>query len=360
MRAATVGSATVDIITVVADHDIERVTMSNAFASFLLLEQGRKIEAESIAIHPGGGAANTAVCLARLGFDVAPIVKVGRDPNAGLIRETFAAHGVSDRNVVETAEAATGIAVMISSHDRNATIFTFRGANTMVEDEDVAAGRFEGLDFVHVAGLSNKSADCFPAVVSRAKAGGAFVSANPGIRQLASRRESFLASLAEIDLLTLNRVEAESLVPALSPLSKARPRIPQPDWPSLARRGLVTAGFDMGLVEYCETLHAKGPRHVAVTDGTEGAYLSVEGRLYHMPSVPVIAAGTAGAGDAFVSTLGARLVQGLDPEDALADAALNAAAVVEQTDTLSGLLAASDLEARRRALSPDLHARRLV
>lgn len=360
MRAATVGSATVDIITVVADHDIERVTMSNAFASFLLLEQGRKIEAESITIHPGGGATNAGVGLARLGYEVAPVVKIGQDPNATLIRETFAKHGISDRNVVVTDAAATGIAVMIASHDRNATIFTFRGANTLVEDADVGPEKFEGLDFVHVAGLSNKSADVFPAVVSRAKAGGAFVSANPGIRQLASRRESFMASLAEIDLLTLNRVEAESLVPALLPRAPAKPRMPQPDWPSLARRGLVTPGFDMGLVEYCEALHAMGPRHVAITDGTEGGYLSVEGRLFHMPSVPVETAGTAGAGDAFVSTLGARLSAGADPEDALADAALNAAAVVEKTDTLSGLLTAEGLHKRRLALPPEIHARRLV
>ncbi len=360
MRAATVGSATVDIITVVADHDIERVTMSNAFASFLLLEQGRKIEAESIAIHPGGGASNAAVCLARLGYEVAPIVKIGRDPNGALIRETFASHGISERNIVEVADAATGIAVMISSHDRNATIFTFRGANTLLEDADVPPEKFEGLDFVHVAGLSNRSADCFPAIVARAGSGGAFVSANPGIRQLSSRRDSFLASLAEIDLLTLNRVEAESLVPALLPAGPAKPRMPQPDWPPLARRGLVTPGFDMGLVEYCEALHAKGPRYVAVTDGTEGGYLSVEGRLYHMPSIPVVPAGTAGAGDAFVSTLGARLAAGADAEDALADAAINASAVVERTDTLSGLLEAAALDARRAGLPPEVHVRRLL
>ncbi|ESR24018.1 carbohydrate kinase family protein [Lutibaculum baratangense] len=359
MRAATVGSATVDIITVVANHDIERVTMSNAFASFLLLEQGRKIEAESIQIHPGGGAVNAGVCLRRLGYEVAPVVKIGRDPNANVIREVLAAHGIDGRNVVVTDKAATGITVMIASHDRNATAFTFRGANTLIEDEDVAAKKFEGLDLVHVSGLSNRSADQFPAVVERAKAGGAFVSANPGIRQLTSRRESFLASLAGIDLLNLNRVEAESLVPALANGGK-KPRSPQADWPALARRGLVTPGFDMGLAEYCDALHERGVRNVAVTDGTEGAYLSVEGRLYHMPTVPVVPAGTAGAGDAFVATLGARLAAGADAEDAIADAAVNAASVVERTDTLSGLMEAGALERRRAGLPPDLHARRLA
>ena len=48
--AVTVGSATVDIITVIADRDIERVSMTNATASFLLLEEGRKIDAKSITI----------------------------------------------------------------------------------------------------------------------------------------------------------------------------------------------------------------------------------------------------------------------------------------------------------------------
>jgi ribokinase len=314
-RAATVGSATVDIITVVADRDIERVSMANATASFLLLEQGRKIEAESITIHPGGGAINTGVCLARLGFAVTPLVKLGHDLNAGMVLETFGQEGLSDALVRRSGHLGTGIAVMVSSHDRNATIFTFRGANTDISPEDVPPSAFAGMDIVHISGLSNQSADCYPAIVRQAARAGALVSNNPGIRQLTSRREAFFEALADIDLLNINRVEAEALLPALAARGPSAPASPvmAADAPELARRGLAGGGFDMALPDFMAAVSEAGPRFVAITDGTDGAYLWADGTLHHCPSLPVEAAGTAGAGDAFAATLAARLALGPDP-----------------------------------------------
>lgn len=338
-RAVTIGSATVDIITVIADRDIERVTMTNATASFLLLEEGRKIEAESIEIHPGGGAVNTGVCLARLGYAVSPIIKLGNDLNAGKVLEAFKREGLSDALVRRTDKLATGTTVMISSHDRNATIFTYRGANTLFEREDVPDEAFAGAEFVHVAGLSNHSADQHAHIVAAARRAGAFVSANPGIRQLTSRREAFLAALADIDLIGVNRVEAEALMPALAHGKHDRKasRLPE-DAPELMRRGLSGSGFDMSLEGFCAGVAERGPRFVTVTDGTRGAYLWAEGALYHCPPLSVEVKGTAGAGDAFSGTLAADLSSGATAQQALAEATANAASVVRAVDTQSGLL----------------------
>ena len=287
-RAVTVGSATVDIITVIADRDIERVTMTNVTASFLLLEQGRKMEAESITIHPGGGALNTAVCLSRLGFEVAPIVKVGEDLNAGQILETLETERLSQALVRRSTDLETGITVMISSHDRNATIFTFRGANTSITAEDLPESAFEGADLVHVSGLSNQSADQFAHIVGAARRAGAFVSVNPGIRQLTSRREAFLSVAGDIDLLNINRVEAEALMPALAARAGDAPVPVLPDdAPQLMRRGLSASGFDLSLEGFCAALHERGVRIVSVTDGTDGAYLSMDGGLFFCPPLEV-------------------------------------------------------------------------
>ena len=360
-RAVTVGSATVDIITVIADRDIERVTMTNVTASFLLLEEGRKIEAESITIHPGGGAVNTAVCLARLGYAVAPVVKLGTDLNAAKILETFDAEGLSGDLVRQSESLDTGITVMISSHDRNASIFTFRGANTLISREDVPEDAFHGAQLVHVSGLSNTSADQHGHIVGAARRAGAFVSANPGIRQLTSRREAFFAALADIDLISINRVEAEALMPGLAARlpDKAAPHIPH-DAPDLMRRGLDGSGFDMSLEGFCAAVGSMGPSYVAVTDGTRGAYLWARDALFFCPPLQVAVAGTAGAGDAFAATLAAALVRDDGPERALAAAAANAASVVRHIDTQTGLLTRADLDGFVAEAGEALHVRRLL
>ena len=77
LRSLHFGSAMIDIITLVANEDIERATFQNEGTSFLMLETGRKLPAESITTHVGGGACNTAVSLARQGWDAAILAKVG-------------------------------------------------------------------------------------------------------------------------------------------------------------------------------------------------------------------------------------------------------------------------------------------
>ena len=56
MRSLHFGSAMVDTIVLVANEDIERLTLTNEAVSFLMVETGRKLPAESITTHIGGGA----------------------------------------------------------------------------------------------------------------------------------------------------------------------------------------------------------------------------------------------------------------------------------------------------------------
>ena len=82
LKVLTVGGAMIDTIAIIESSRIELMKMRNADTSFLLLEEGRKTEAFEISTHCGGGAINTAVAMARLGCEVATIVKLGRDGRA--------------------------------------------------------------------------------------------------------------------------------------------------------------------------------------------------------------------------------------------------------------------------------------
>ena len=346
MRSLHFGSAMVDTIALVATEDIERLTLSNEGVSFLMVETGRKLSAESITTHIGGGACNSAVSLRRRGWQSAVLAKVGSDLNAAAVREHLAKCGVEDRLIA--CERATGTAVMVASHDRNASIFVHRGANERLSVQNLP--EFEGFDLVYIAPLSSESADCFQEIVRRAKAAGAQVAANPGIRQLGSRQEGFFASLPNIDLISLNRPEADALVPTFARNAASTTRfVPPPDPPPLVRRGLRSQGCEMGLAAFVQVLRSLGPKWASITDGNGGAYLGGPEGLFWQPNVPTEVAGTAGAGDAFSSTIAAGLLEGMDPEEALLDAALNASSVVSVVDTTAGLLEARETTQRRAA-----------
>lgn len=348
MKALTIGSAMIDTIAIIESSRIERMTMLNAETSFLLLAEGHKTEALEISTHTGGGAVNAAIAMARLGVDVATLAKLGRDQRAETILAGLMHEGVSTRWLSRDERAATGAAVMISSHERNAAIFTFRGANTLLDESDLKPDAFE-VDLVHVSSLSNRSADRLPRILAEAKRTGAFLSTNPGIRQLSSRGVALQEALGDIDLLVVNKTEASALVPMIAGRTGegGPPLGPDSEEPpsSLARQGLTGGGYHLGLRSFFTALRDAGARYVLVTDGAAGSFLADHERIRYCAAAPAGAvAGTAGAGDAYAATLATFLAEGRGPEDAMRAASLNSASVVGHIDTQSGLLTRSALD----------------
>ncbi len=347
MKALTVGGAMVDSIAIINSDSIERMTMRNADASFLLLEEGRKTEAEEISTHPGGGAVNAAIAMARLGLDVSAIVKLGMDQRADVILAKLEGEGVSTRWITRDSRMPTGASVLISSHDRNAAIFTFRGANTLLSMEDIKREAFS-VDLVYISSLSNQSADSFPDLVRGAKQADCKVAANPGIRQLTARGHAFLETVGSVDILVVNRAEANALVPVISAMAgeggPALPLEPDEEIPDLIRRGLSSGGFGITLMRFFQSLLGTGAGMVVVTDGRRGAFVATEGKVIHCPAVATEVVGTTGAGDAFASTFVALIGLGWPLDRALKAATLNSAAVVRHADTQSGLKKLAELQ----------------
>jgi ribokinase len=354
MKVLTVGGAMIDTVAVIDSERIERMVMLNADTSFLLLEEGRKIEAREISTHCGGGGINAAVAMARLGLDVATIAKLGRDARADTILTKLGEEGVSTRWVLRDTRAPTGASVIVSSHERNAAVFTFRGANTLLEPQDLHNDAF-AMDLVYIANLSSKSADCFPLLVKRTKENGGTVAVNPGARQLSARGGVFFDTLPMIDILSINRTEADVLVPSLAARvgegGPSLPVSPGEEAPALAQRGLSGSGFVMSLAAFFNAVSAIGPKFILLTDGAHGAFLKHDNEILHCPALllPEVAS-TVGAGDAFTATFAAYVALGRPPEEALRASTLNAASVVTCVDTQTGLLT---MEAMKQRLAAD-------
>lgn len=333
-KAVTFGSAMVDIIAVLEDNSIEQITLSNAHSQFLLVEPGRKVEAESISTHIGGGAMNAGVCFARLGCSAAPVVKVGEDASRELVIAHCEEHGLGQQHMFTSAAHPTGSSVLIASHENNAAIFTQRGANTCLDAGDLSRLDLTSVNLVHAAPLSGASAAMLPEVAELAHKAGAFFSCNPGIRQISNRTNSVLAAARHMSLISMNQVEASALAPCLSALE------PNLEWRAVesGEAALDEPGGRIALAQFCEVLADHGPDNVLVTYGSQGAWLYHDGKLIHQPVIPTRVEGTAGAGDSFVSTLAWALSSGFTAEDAMQMAAHNAASVVSYVNTTDGLL----------------------
>jgi ribokinase len=348
MNVLTIGGAMVDTIITIASDKIEQIKMRNAESSFLLLEEGHKTEADQIATSCGGGAVNAAIAAARLGHATSTIARIGRDDKARTILDRLGEEGVDLKWIVMDDEEPTGASVIVSSHDRNAAVFTYRGANTRLQASDFSKEAFAGKDLVYVANLSNQSADRYPLIVQRAKECGARLAVNPGVRQLTARYDDFWLSLKQIDILCINRSEAQTMMPRLlQSFGEGGPALDVKSgepFPPLAKRGLHNGGYEMSLVKFLRALVELGVGAVVLTDGANGAFIAKGRELHYREAQHVVAAATTGAGDAFSATFACYLSKTSDVALALCAAAVNSASVVQYVDTQSGLLTHAALE----------------
>jgi sugar/nucleoside kinase (ribokinase family) len=341
LNALTVGSATIDVIASVNDQDIERMTMHNATSSFLLLEEGRKIDVSSIKSSVGGGGTNSAVALSRLGYQTSVLVRVGKDLEGQKIRDILSSEKIDTSLMIEDCTLPTGQAIMVMSHVRNPTIFTNRGANTALCEDEIDPGHFQNQNLVYIASLSGNSAACLTKIARLATEAGAFVATNPGIRQITYWPGDIIEALSFIDLLSINAVEAEQL--ALTLLPKGQPtkdKKPSGDGPVLLEKGLGGRSFE----KFVEAVLKVGPKIVLVTNGSEGAYAGTADGIRFHPAGKSEVSNTAGAGDAFATSFSAYAAAGQDIDICLKAATANALSVIGAPDTQSGLLRKDEID----------------
>lgn len=344
MKALVIGGATIDVITSIDPSDIECLTMKNATNSYLMMEQGKKVEAARIENQVGGGACNAAVAMARLGADVSCVLKLGNDVDADRVLGKLTEENIDTRYVKKNLSEQTGKSIIISSHDRNAGVFVHRGANTTLSMDDLSEDMFQGIDLVYVSTLSSQSANAFPKIVEYAKKAGAFVACNPGVRQIRRRKEEVLDALKWVDLLAINKEEARVLAEGYAAISNPPVASDNPQ-PELIEQGLGEKDAFVALKDLALKIHGLGCAYLVVTNGAEGAYLAkVDNAILFRPSVPCTVESTIGAGDAFNATIAYALVAKQTVYSALNMAAANGAAVASHMDTQSGLMSADGIK----------------
>jgi len=89
-----------------------------------------------------------------------------------------------------------------------------------------------------------------------------------------------------------------------------------------------------------------GPKIVVISDGPKGAYLYLNGELWHNPIYPDIAPplDRTGAGDAFSSTFTVALALGKSPLEAFSWGPINSMSVIQYVGAQEGLLSREKLE----------------
>lgn len=236
---------------------------------------GETVPGGDFAVVGGGKGANAAVAAARLGATVAMVACVGEDAFGQARLADLAREGIGVGAVARSAEAPSGVALIIVDERGENSIIVVPGANGLLGPERVA-----NLDLGPGDLLLTQLEVPLPtaeAALRRARAAGAttVLNAAPYVPAVAS-------FLPLVDALVVNELEAADLL----------------GW---ARIAVETA------LEAVGALLARGPGAVALTLGAHGAFVGRGDDRRHLPAPVVTVVDTTAAGDAFTGALAAGL-----------------------------------------------------
>lgn len=230
------------------------------------------LAADAVVSDTGGGAANSARTLGRLGAAVSLSGRVGNDGFGEAVRASLQADGVALSQLVTDEEAPSGLAVALVREDGKRCFTTVRGANSRYAAGDLSGIRWEEYPFVHVNGyfqFPTLEKD-LPVLLAQAKAAGCTVSFDTASWDPAGRWfESIRPFAACIDYFFANDAQLRELTGEQ-----------EPDW---------AAAF----------LMERGVKHVIAKLGGCGSISFGGGEKTAVEAYPVAVTDTTGAGDSF-------------------------------------------------------------
>lgn len=331
----TIGSATRDIFIESDKSKILTLKGIEEKKDLLCFGYGDKIEIDQHCFDIGGGAINTAVNFANLGFKTSTVVKTGNGLNGKAVVRRLKEYGVDSSLIIKSDALRTGFSVILTSFEGDRTVLTHRGANAQMFAHEIDWDKVKSTKWIYIASLSKQSNDTIIDIADFAAKNNIHLAFNPGGTSIRKGLGILSQVLKSTDVLVMNKTEASDLTKIIE----------KPESKHDFNDGKVDL-IPFHISQMLNMLFEYVKKVVFITDGKHGVY-GFDGEYYYQcDTISVKVASTLGAGDAFSSTLVAALSRyDWDIEKALPIATLNAASVVEHYGAQEGLKTVDELNA---------------
>lgn len=284
-----------------------------------LPEAGQLLATDDFLLAPGGCAANTAICLARLGVPSSVIGKVGDDVFGDFLERDLRKRGIDTRGVSRSERYGTSKTVIlpVTGQDRR-FIHTF-GANADLTVEDLDRSLTDAADVLYLGGYL----------------------VLPGLRQ----RE--LAELFASARRNGTRTVLDVVVPAgdtAASLDRLEDLLPHVDFflPNEDEAQALTGETELD--RQAARLLEAGAQGVVVTMGPQGVRMVSGGQTLRLPAPRVDVVDQSGAGDAFAAGFIVGLLEGWSMDKCLRFASVIGASACTKLGCTSGVFTRSQAE----------------
>lgn len=262
--------------------------------------QGETVSGDDFQVHPGGKGANQAVAIARLGYPVRMIGRLGNDAFATQLRAHLESAGV-DVAAIATSPGPSGVAVIVVSTSGENVIVVTPGANALLMPQDLDAN----IEILRSAGMVLAQLEVPMETVSHL----ARICTREGIPLMLDPAPAVQLPdglLKQVAWLTPNETEAAFYI-----------------------KQVADAPHADSSAEIAGRLIAAGAQQVVLKLGSHGSFIASASQAgVRVPSFSVKAIDTTAAGDCFNGAFAVGLMMGKTPVESARFAAAAAAVSV--------------------------------
>lgn len=234
----------------------------------------------TLKVLPGGGPANTAVALARLGTPTQFRGRLGRGILGDLLRRHLLGSGVDlSASVAATQQTTLALAAVDGDGVASYDFYANGTADWQWTVGELAAWSRDDVVAIHTGSLALALTPSGPLIedLLRGSRPTATISVDPNVRPgivgLGTYRERMSRWAGLADILRLSEDDLSHLYPGTA------------------------------VERTCDQFHRQGVRLVVVTRGPAGALASLDGERTAVPAMDIVPVDTVGAGDAFTAGL---------------------------------------------------------
>lgn len=310
-------------------HPLDVITYGEAMAMFVALDTGPLADVAHFTKRAAGAELNVATGLARLGFKVGWISRVGADSFGRFVRGVLAQEGIDAHGVQTDVRYPTGFQLKSKNDDGyDPTVEYFRrgSAASHLSVDDFNRDYVLGARHLHLSGvgpaISASSRELAFMLAREMREAGRTISFDPNLRPKLWDSEA-------------------GMVETLNELARFA------DWvlPGVNEGRILTGSDDPATI--ASFYLGRGARGVIVKLGAEGAYFATkEGECGHVKAYPVEnVVDTVGAGDGFAVGVVSALLEGRTLRDAVARGNRIGALAVQVIGDSEGLPTRAQLDA---------------
>lgn len=275
-----------------------------------LPKAGELVKVDDLVLNIGGGAANTAVDLARLGITATICARVGDDIFGRFATETLRANKVNTRAIKVDPSLATSQTLIVNVRGQDRRFIHCVGANTGFVAADLDAVLEQPPRVLHIGYfliLPNLDPSELAERFERAQKAGTFTVLDVATPGPGNYLEPLKVVLPHTDVFVPNSDEAELILGETDPVRQAL------------------------------AFHELGARRVVITCGELGAVSVSDGLRVKLGTYPVTFVDGSGGGDSFNAGYIVGLLEGQSELDCLKLASAVGASCVRSVGTTAGV-----------------------